>query len=132
MVTKAHQTLTDEDARENWKKFGHPDGQQSVSIGVALPEWFFTSNKRLAPLVLFSLVFIGLAIPILVIACYLWKADQYVGSNKIMQQTLMMYHQFCVKESLRVTKIAELIIYANELATMPFKKESVRSSNFVF
>jgi len=57
-----------------------------MSVGVALPEWFFTNNKRVAPLVLFALVFLGLAAPILAIACYLWRADQYVGANKIAEQ----------------------------------------------
>jgi len=40
-------------------------------------------------------------------------------------QTLFMYQRFCIKEALRVTKMAESIIYAQELAVLPFKKDSV-------
>ena len=36
-----------------------------------------------------------------------------------------MYQRFCIKEALRVTKMAESIIYAQELAVLPFKKDSV-------
>ncbi|CAF5190099.1 unnamed protein product, partial [Rotaria sp. Silwood1] len=25
-IAKAHKTLTDEEAKENWKKYGNPDG----------------------------------------------------------------------------------------------------------
>lgn len=31
-VSKAHETLTDEVARENWQKFGNPDGRQSLAV----------------------------------------------------------------------------------------------------
>jgi translocation protein SEC63 len=29
-------------ARENYEKYGHPDGPQALNLGVALPEWIFS------------------------------------------------------------------------------------------
>ncbi|PIL36583.1 transporter [Ganoderma sinense ZZ0214-1] len=38
-ITKAYKSLTDETIRENWEKYGHPDGRQEVTTGLALPPW---------------------------------------------------------------------------------------------
>src|SRR5947209_1615010 len=36
-ITKAYKALTDDEIRRNYQEFGHPDGKQSFSIGIALP-----------------------------------------------------------------------------------------------
>ena len=46
---QAYKTLTDEAARTNYEKYGHPDGPQSYSVGVALPSWVFGSGKVRPP-----------------------------------------------------------------------------------
>ena len=51
-ITKAYQALTDETARANYEKYGHPDGQQAQDVGIALPEWIFSKDRKTAPLVL--------------------------------------------------------------------------------
>ncbi|CAI7860166.1 unnamed protein product [Closterium sp. NIES-54] len=38
-ISKAYQALTDEVARANWEKYGHPDGQQAMNVGIALPKF---------------------------------------------------------------------------------------------
>lgn len=38
-IVKAYKTLTDEDVRRNWEEYGNPDGKQSTSIGIALPQF---------------------------------------------------------------------------------------------
>ena len=37
-ISKAFKALTDEDVRANYEKYGNPDGRQSFSIGIALPQ----------------------------------------------------------------------------------------------
>jgi len=37
-LTKAYKALTDEEIRNNYLQYGHPDGKQSMSIGIALPK----------------------------------------------------------------------------------------------
>jgi translocation protein SEC63 len=125
-LSKAYQTLTDEVARENWIKHGHPDGQQAMSIGIALPTWFFAKDKKTAPLVLLFLAFSGLAVPILAISLYLWRSEGYVGANQVSEQTVMYYHRFGVKEMLRLTKMPEAIVPTQEFVSMGIKRETVR------
>ncbi|CAM9024345.1 unnamed protein product [Wickerhamomyces anomalus] len=39
LITKAYKALTDEVTRENFEKYGHPDGPQQASYGIALPKF---------------------------------------------------------------------------------------------
>lgn len=43
-VTRAHQALTDEDAKENYKKYGNPDGPGPIKVAIGLP--FFLMKKE--------------------------------------------------------------------------------------
>lgn len=64
-LTKAYQALTDEDVRNNYIQFGHPDGKQSFSIGIALPQWII-SNGNGKYLVLLYTGLLGVLLPYLV------------------------------------------------------------------
>lgn len=44
-LTKAYKTLTDEEVRNNYIQYGHPDGKQSFSIGIALPKLIVTEGN---------------------------------------------------------------------------------------
>ena len=43
-MTKAYKALTDEEIRNNYVQYGHPDGKQSFSIGIALPKFIVTEG----------------------------------------------------------------------------------------
>ncbi|GAD94353.1 conserved hypothetical protein [Paecilomyces variotii No. 5] len=44
-LTKAYKALTDEEIRNNYLQYGHPDGKQSFSIGIALPKFIVTEGN---------------------------------------------------------------------------------------
>lgn len=64
-LTKAYQALTDEDVRKNYIQYGHPDGKQSFSIGIALPK-FIVSDGNGKYLVLLYTGLLGVLLPYLV------------------------------------------------------------------
>ncbi|KAG6057809.1 hypothetical protein E4U17_000891 [Claviceps sp. LM77 group G4] len=64
-ITKAYQALTDEDVRNNYIQFGHPDGKQSFSIGIALPR-FIVSDGNGKYLVVLYTGLLGVLLPYLV------------------------------------------------------------------
>ncbi|KJZ72963.1 hypothetical protein HIM_07726 [Hirsutella minnesotensis 3608] len=64
-LTKAYQALTDEDVRNNYIQYGHPDGKQSFSIGIALPR-FIVSDGNGKYLVLLYTGLLGVLLPYLV------------------------------------------------------------------
>ena len=39
--------LTNEEAKENWEKYGNPDGPQAASFGIALPSWIVDKRNSL-------------------------------------------------------------------------------------
>ncbi|KAH8673765.1 translocation protein sec63 [Xylariales sp. PMI_506] len=64
-LTKAYQALTDEEVRNNYIQYGHPDGKQSYSIGIALPK-FIVSDGNGKYVVLVYAVLLGVLLPYLV------------------------------------------------------------------
>lgn len=53
--------MTDEDTRKNYEEFGHPDGKQSFTMGVALPKGLVEGNGFFV-LSFYALAF-GLGLP---------------------------------------------------------------------
>ncbi|KAH8929899.1 hypothetical protein BT69DRAFT_1328394 [Atractiella rhizophila] len=45
-LTKAYKSLTDEEIRKNYELYGHPDGKQEFSMGIALPVWIVEGSNR--------------------------------------------------------------------------------------
>ncbi|XP_019860493.1 PREDICTED: translocation protein SEC63 homolog [Amphimedon queenslandica] len=57
-IAKAYEALTQEEARENWEKYGKPDGPRAASFGIALPSWIVDKNNSFWVLGAYGLVFI--------------------------------------------------------------------------
>ncbi|KAF2461888.1 Sec63 Brl domain-containing protein [Lineolata rhizophorae] len=64
-VTKAFKALTDEEVRNNYLKYGHPDGKQSFSIGIALPKFIVSEGNGKYVLLLYGTL-LGVLLPYLV------------------------------------------------------------------
>lgn len=67
-ITKAYKSLTDETIRQNWERYGHPDGRQEISMGIALPVQLIQSKNNILVLGAYGAIF-GLTLPGLV---YKW------------------------------------------------------------
>ncbi|KAF2204905.1 DnaJ-domain-containing protein [Delitschia confertaspora ATCC 74209] len=61
-VTKAFKALTDEEVRKNYLEYGHPDGKQSFSIGIALPKWIVTEGHGKYVILMYALA-LGVILP---------------------------------------------------------------------
>jgi len=64
-ITKAYKSLTDDTIRGNWERYGHPDGRQEVSMGIALPQWIVEGKNNIWVLGVYGVIF-GIALPFLV------------------------------------------------------------------
>ena len=64
-LTKAYQALTDEDVRNNYIQYGHPDGKQSFSMGIALPKFIVSDGNGKYLVILYTLL-LGVLLPYLV------------------------------------------------------------------
>ncbi|RPA83086.1 DnaJ-domain-containing protein [Ascobolus immersus RN42] len=61
-LTKAYKALTDEEIRNNYIQYGHPDGKQSFSIGIALPKWIVAEGNTYYVLAVYGILF-GIVLP---------------------------------------------------------------------
>lgn len=80
-VMKAFKALTDDEVRDNYIKYGHPDGKQSFSIGIALPKWIVTEGHGKYVLLMYALA-LGVILPYTVGKW--WYGTQRVTKEKIL------------------------------------------------
>ena len=80
-VTKAFKALTDEEVRNNYIQYGHPDGKQSFSIGIALPKWIVTEGAGKYVLLIYALA-LGVILPYTVGKW--WYGTQRLTKEKVL------------------------------------------------
>ena len=66
-IAKAYEALTDDVSRENWEKYGNPDGPQAATFGIALPAWIVEKQNSVWVLVAYMSVF-AVVLPIVVVS----------------------------------------------------------------
>lgn len=64
-MTKAYQALTDEEVRNNYIQYGHPDGKQGFSIGIALPQFIVSEGNGKYVVLVYGLL-LGVLLPYMV------------------------------------------------------------------
>lgn len=80
-LTKAYKALTDEEVRNNYQQYGHPDGKQSYSIGIALPKFMVTEGNGKYVLLLYG-VLLCILLPYLVGKW--WYGTQRVTKERVL------------------------------------------------
>ncbi|KAJ1308318.1 hypothetical protein OPQ81_004029 [Rhizoctonia solani] len=59
-LTKAYKSLTDETVRQNLEQYGHPDGKQEFSVGIAIPKWIVEGKNSMFVLAFYGAIFMGI------------------------------------------------------------------------
>lgn len=80
-LTKAYKALTDEEIRNNYIQYGHPDGKQSFSIGIALPKFIITDGNGKYVLLVYAAL-LGVLLPYLVGTW--WYGTQRMSKEKVL------------------------------------------------
>lgn len=80
-VSKAFKALTDEEVRNNYIQYGHPDGKQSFSIGIALPKFIVMEGNGKYVLLVYGLL-LGVLLPYLVGRW--WYGTQKMTKEKVL------------------------------------------------
>ena len=119
-ITPAYKALTDEVARANYEKYGHPDGKQPVKLGVALPSWMFGSDGS-GPIVLCCLVAFGILLPLGFAVIVLLRMNKYTGSGGILRQT-QYYLMSEFKPLMTLSRVPKVLSVAAEYIQMPYAR----------
>src|SRR3954453_15735546 len=80
-LTKAYKALTDEEVRNNFLQYGHPDGKQSFSMGIALPK-FIVQQGSGKYVLLFYGILLGVLLPYTVGKW--WYGTQALTKDKVL------------------------------------------------
>jgi translocation protein SEC63 len=89
MVSKAYEALTDETAKENWEKYGNPDGKQSMEVSIGLPDFLLDSGNRNLVLLVYLVIMVGV-IPAAVWTYY--SDSSKYGEKDVMYDTYSWFH----------------------------------------
>ncbi|CAA6656274.1 unnamed protein product [Spirodela intermedia] len=119
-ISKAYQALTDPVSRENYEKYGHPDGRQGLQVGIALPKFLLNIDGASGGLLLLGIVGVGILLPLIVAVVYLSRSSKYTG-NYVMHNTLQTYVYF-MKPSLAPSKVMDVFIKASEYMEIPVRR----------
>jgi translocation protein SEC63 len=116
MVSKAYEALTDETARENWEKYGNPDGKQSLEVSIGLPSFLLDSKNRNLVLVAY-LLFMVVLIPYFVWRYY--SDSSKYGEKNVMYDTYSWFHH-ALNENSIVKALPEVLAGSAE-----FRKRNI-------
>ncbi|KAI3809107.1 hypothetical protein L1987_25076 [Smallanthus sonchifolius] len=119
-IAKAYQALTDPISRENFEKYGHPDGRQGFQMGIALPQFLLNIEGASGGILLLWIVGVCILLPLVVAVVYLSKSSKYTGNN-VMHQTLSAYYYF-MKPSLAPSKVMDVLVKAAEYMEIPIRR----------
>ncbi|KAJ7942834.1 DnaJ protein like [Quillaja saponaria] len=119
-IAKAYQALTDPIARENYEKYGHPDGRQGFQMGIALPQFLLDIDGASGGILLLWIVGVCILLPLVAAVIYLSRSSKYTG-NYVMHQTLSTYY-YLMKPSLAPSKVMDVFIKAAEYMEIPVRR----------
>ena len=89
-MAKAYEVLTDDATRENYEKYGNPDGYHGTSVTIGLPSWLTNKDNELAILVAYFLVII-IVIPVVV--GLWWRNSSKFLEDGVMQMTAHRFYR---------------------------------------
>ncbi|KAK4582898.1 hypothetical protein RGQ29_025891 [Quercus rubra] len=119
-ISKAYQALTDPVSRENFEKYGHPDGRKGIEMSVALPLFLLNIDGASGGILLLGIVGVCILLPLVMAVIYLSRSSKYTG-NYVRHQTMSAYYYF-MKPSLAPSKVMEVFTTAAEYMDIPVRR----------
>ena len=116
-IAKAYEALTDPAARENYEKFGNPDGRQALEVSIGLPRWMAEGGGKwlfLAGYVSLLLI----CLPAGLVWCYRRERKNGETYHGVSIASLEWF-KLMLNESTRVRDIPTLLAGAKEGELVP-------------
>lgn len=110
-LTKAYKALTDEEVRNNYIQYGHPDGKQSFSIGIALPTWIVAEGNTYYVLLVYGLL-IGILLPYTV-GKWWYGTKTHSKDGVFVESASKLFREY--DESGDVSKLVEILTVGQEM-----------------
>ncbi|ERS97247.1 translocation protein SEC63 [Sporothrix schenckii 1099-18] len=91
-ISKAYQALTDEEIRNNYLLYGHPDGKQGTSISIGLPKLIITDGNGKYVVLLYFLLF-GVLLPY-VVGSWWYGTQSKSKEGVLMESANRLFHEY--------------------------------------
>lgn len=121
MLTKAYEALTDEAAKENFRKYGNPDGPESMRLAVGLPS-FVLNKKNHMPILILFLIFIVIILPGFVI---FWFNNTNSYDDAGVQVTNHKIFYEILNENILLRQMPFVLGSSIEFSPMPVRPDEV-------
>ncbi|GAA5953329.1 hypothetical protein JCM3765_005006 [Sporobolomyces pararoseus] len=109
-LTKAYKALTDEVSRTNYELYGHPDGKQEFSQGIALPSWIVESKNTWWVMTCYALV-LGVVLPFAVGKW--WYGTRKLTKDGVLNSTATKFFKN-LKEDFTFPKLLDVLSDSDE------------------
>jgi translocation protein SEC63 len=106
--------LTDDEIRRNYEEYGHPDGKQEFSIGIALPKWIVESSNGYYVLGLYGLLF-GVLLPAFVGRW--WYGSRNLTKEGTETETATRYFR-AMRESMNEKDLVDVLSSSHEFEVL--------------
>ncbi|GAA6041993.1 hypothetical protein JCM8097_009135 [Rhodosporidiobolus ruineniae] len=114
-LTKAYKSLTDEVSRRNYELYGHPDGKQEMSAGIALPSWIVEGKNTPWVMGAYALL-LGVALPMLVGRW--WYGARKLTKDGVLNSTAAKYFH-ALKEETTFPELLTILSSSDEFSNDP-------------
>eukprot|EP00484_Ammonia_sp_Unknown_P000864 CAMPEP_0197021852 /NCGR_PEP_ID=MMETSP1384-20130603/2738_1 /TAXON_ID=29189 /ORGANISM="Ammonia sp." /LENGTH=988 /DNA_ID=CAMNT_0042449767 /DNA_START=51 /DNA_END=3017 /DNA_ORIENTATION=+ len=109
MVRKAYESLTDEQTKDNYEKYGNPDGYQGTSVTIGLPSWLTHKDNEL---LILSVYFFALIIMVGVVYTW-WNYSNKFHKSGVYKRSIDIYWRF-IKQDMRLRQLLDILAASAE------------------
>ena len=124
LINKAYESLTNEEAKKNFEKYGNPDGPGSMRVSIGLPS-FVLEKKNHMPILLLFVVFILVIFP----CCFLFwfNSSENYNETGMIVDNMAIFYEFMNENILlrqmpyvigRAREFEKLSIYSDEVTPL--------------
>jgi translocation protein SEC63 len=109
-IIKANEALTDPTARENFEKYGNPDGPKRMEVSIGLPTFLQDAENHNVVMAIYLLILIVL-IPGAV--CCWYNNSQKHGDGGVLNESFAFYYD-ALSENVSLSKLPEILALSTE------------------
>ncbi|CAG9334057.1 unnamed protein product [Blepharisma stoltei] len=118
-IVKAYQSLTNEEAKRNLIKYGHPDGPQRRIFSIGLPEFLVNPENKVPVLIGFLIMILGIPISVII-----WlSCGQKKDKNGVFENNKHIYAEL-LDTSSDFLDILYIIANSEEFSKLPLIEET--------
>ena len=111
-VVKAHEALTDETAKENYRKYGNPDGPSTMEVGIGLPSFLLDGDNHNSILLVYL---VGLVVLVPTLVGLYYRHSKKFGDANVYVKTRAIWSEVTGnKPDLGVKGLPEILGLAQE------------------